>query len=359
MKRFIFAALLWSSSLFASEKVGVLFGSFGDIDNPKTELQDLVRNTLTDPDILPLHPWLRRGIADLGWYRDRRGLFEEYAAIGGKSDMRRRSKEQAEKVAAILRDKGLDAAGYAGFTMTFPFVSEALSQAKADGVSKLVVIYQGAQYSKVTTQILFRHVREYLKAHPEWDVEVTGVRSFSDDPRFFDLVNARLVRSLSEQFSSTSPENVCIFLPMHGQIKRLIEEGDPYEKQALRLVKKIEGAFTNNVVSYGFQNHDEIPFIAWTTPNTDTALADLTHKNCEGLLINGLLSFTVDSLETLYDHAIDEPNVYLQALSQRRKQPVKVYVEPMFNGSDDFVSFMSEMTIEALQGTGDLIDLRQ
>jgi protoheme ferro-lyase len=176
-----------------------------------------------------------------------------------------RAQSQATAVADALTARGIPTTAYTGFTMTFPFVREALDQARTDGIDKLVVIYQGAQYSKVTAQILFRHVREYRAKHPEWDVDVVAIRSFSDDPRFYDLLKSRFDRSLNS-FQGVSPDDVCIFLPMHGQVARLIQEGDPYEKEAMRIVNKVKEEYGSNRVSYGFQNHDEIPFIKWTKP---------------------------------------------------------------------------------------------
>jgi protoheme ferro-lyase len=168
-----------SSTAFAH--VGVLIGSFGDIDHPKTELRSFVRKTLTDPDILPLPAWARHSIANIGWYIERSSLFEKYAAIGGSSHMRRESHHQAMQVQHELRLKHRDATVYSGFTMTFPFVEDALTQAQADGVTRLIVLHQGAQYARDTVGILMRHVQEYIKNHPGWQVEVHGVMSFSDD----------------------------------------------------------------------------------------------------------------------------------------------------------------------------------
>ena len=341
------------------DRVGVLFGSFGDIDQPETELQGFLRNTLTDPDVLPLHPWLSASIADLGWYIERRGLLEEYAAIGGRSGMRQRSAVQAEAVAEALRAEGYDAKSYVGFTMTQPFVKDALARAQADQVKRLVVGYQGAQYSKVTAQIVFRHVREYLAAHPEWQVDVVGIRSFSDDRRFLDLLTKRIDSGLSNRFPNIDTKKLCVFLPMHGLVNRLVKEGDPYVPQVLRNVEALKEYYGADRVHFGFQNHDEIPFLGWTRPNTDDALTQVVQSGCSGVLINGLVSFTVDSLETLYDHQIDEPNRIADEAKRLGKPAPKVVVQSMFNADADFVALMGELIIEALGGRGDLENLRQ
>lgn len=242
--------------------------------------------------------------------------------------------------------------------MTFPFVAEALTKAQADGVNKLYVFYQGAQYSKVTGQIVFRHVKEYLTRHPEWNVQVTAIKSFTDDPRFLDLIAARIDRQLRTSFASYGTEEVCLFFPMHGNVERLSREGDPYVPQIQRVVDGLRARYPSSPLFIGFQNHDEIPFLKWTQPTTDTTLATVAEHSCRGVLINGLISFTVDSLETLYDHAIDEPQVLLQETAKKSRSPKFVVVEKMFNDDQDFVELMANLVEEAGQGQGDLAILR-
>ena len=350
----IFAA----TNSFAVEKVGVFFGSYGDIDDVDTELRTLVRNTLTDPDVLPLPAWMRATIADAGWYIEKKGLLEEYAAIGGSSGMRARSKAQADAVAGVLRDRGYDATGYTGFTMTFPYVAETLAQAQRDGVQKLFVYYQGAQYSKVTGYIVFRNVKEYLAHHPEWKVEVIGIQSFTDDQRFVDLIAKRIDHQFKASLSDYKPEDVCLFFPMHGNVERLVREGDPYIPQVMRVVERLKSRYPTSPLYIGFQNHDEIPLLKWTQPTTDNALSLVATNECRAVLINGLISFTVDSLETLYDHAVDEPKVLHEATLKAGRPEKYVVVEKMFNLDHDFVTFMADLAEETTRGQGDFVTLR-
>lgn len=360
MSRAIFLCFgfLATQGVLASDKIGVLFGSYGDIDDVNTELRPFIRATLTDPDVLPLPPWARATIADAGWYMEKKGIQEEYAAIGGRSNMRATSKAQAEAVAAELGHRGYDATAYTGFTMTFPFVDEALTKAQADGVGKLYVFYQGAQYSKVTGQIVFRHVKEYLARHPEWNVNVIAIKSFTDDPRFLDLITKRIDHQLKTSFADYANDDVCLFFPMHGNVERLSREGDPYVPQIERVIDGLRARYPSSPIFVGFQNHDEIPFLKWTQPTTDTALANVADHACRAVLINGLISFTVDSLETLFDHAIDEPRVLLQETNKNGRSPKPVVVEKMFNDDRDFVDFMASLVEDAQKGQGDLAILR-
>ncbi|MBM4253832.1 MAG: ferrochelatase, partial [Deltaproteobacteria bacterium] len=152
-------------------------------------------------------------------------------------------------------------------------------------------------------------------------------------------------------------EDVCIFLPLHGLVDRLVKEGDPYVPQVMRVIDELKQSYGAHRVSYGYQNHDEIPFIRWTQPTTDKALAAVAASDCRGVLINGGVSFTVDSLETLYDHRVDEPARLAEEARRLGRVSPRIVVQPMFNAASDFVALMATIVREALVGQGDLESL--
>lgn len=335
-----------------SKKIGVLFGSYGDVDHP-SEVRELVLNTVGDPDVVPLPGFLRKIIAQLGWIKDKKGILAEYAAIGNKTNMRANSQAQADLVANYLDSLGYDATGYAGFTMTFPYIDEAMDKIRADGVEKLIVFYQGAQYSQVTGYIVFRDVEAYLDANPGWDIEVTAVKSFSDDDRFTDLIIDRIDNRMATAFPQADESEVCVFLPAHGNIYKWIDKGDPFYDQVLSVFDRIEAAFPDADVSYGFQNHDEMPFSKWTQPTADVALDELALQDCPYVIINGMASFTVGSLETIYDHGIAEVE-YLHEQSIANGMDKEIVVEGVFDADPVFANYLAQVAMEALHGMGDI-----
>jgi ferrochelatase len=338
-------------------RVGVLFSSFGDIDDP-SEAQDYVIKTLTNPSVIPLPELLRFKIAHLAWTIRGPQILEKYKAIGGRTNYRAVSQKQADLVASKLREYGYDARGYTGFTFTFPFIHEALKKAQDDGVTQLVVVNQGAQYANVTTQLEFREVRAYLEKHPEWPVQITGIRQFSEDYRFRDLMAQSIQKRIKQDFAQVRPENLCIFLPMHGNLIQAIDAGDPSYDEMLRVAQDLQARFSNNTVSYGFLNQDDMPFFTWTKPKDADALRELVQKGCQNILINGRITFTIDSVESLYDQAIVEKNLVQQFAAEFRVTQPKVTVEKMFNLEWEFINFQAQIISEALQGRGDLERIR-
>ncbi len=341
-----------AGSRFDHKKIGVLIGSYGDVDDP-SEARGLAVNTLEDPDVVPLPGFLRTIIARLGWEMKKNSILEEYAAIGNQTGLRANTTLQAEGVAQRLRAMGLDAHAYTGFTQISPSVEDALRQAQADGMEALVVFYQGAQYSRATSYLVFRDTRQYLAKHPEWKVEAVAVRSFSNDQRFRDLMVDNIQGRIEESFPGVPPEDVCVFLPMHGNITIWIERGDPFLDQALNLLNYLREAFPRSYVSHGFQNHSELPVVKWTEPEWDSAADELVQQPCSKVLINGQATFTVDSLETLYDHDIMIRN-YIMEKARERGRDVEVVNDKMLNAQPAFLDLLAALAREALEFKGDI-----
>lgn len=334
-------------------RVGVLLSSFGDIDAPE-EARDFVIKTLMDPDVTPLPFLLRLKVANLGWILREAQIRNSYESIGWRTNYRQVSRAQADIIAEKLRAEGYDARGYIGFNFTFPFINDTLDEVRRDGITHLIVVNQGAQYSRVTTGLIFRDIRQYLAKHQDWQVRAIGIRRFDENSGFLNLLVKSIESRIKKSFSGIPPENLCIFLPIHGNLSAWTEAGDPYIHQALDSATKIKSYFSRSIVAYGFLNHEEIPLLTWSQPNDSLVLRQLVEQGCPNILINGRISFTVDSIESLHDQGVAEPR-FVRAVSQELgRTPPHMTVESMFNLEEDFLNFQATLVKEALQGHGDL-----
>ncbi len=346
------AMLFSTSALAATEKIGVLFSSFGDVDQAE-EVEPFVKKTLGDPDVVPVPQFVKPILTRLGWKMSKKDVLAEYEAIGWATHFRESSQKQAQQVASIMRERGYDALGYSGFTMTFPFIAETLGKIQHDNVQRLVIFYQGAQWSRPTSYVVYRETARYLAAHPEWNVRVTMVRSFSDDTRFRNLIIDDIQSRLNTDFLGVSPNDVCIVLPAHGNPTKYNDAGDPAYDQMLGVFAAVRKSFPQYKVFHGFQNHSELPGLTWTQPQMDEVMKSVGKDQCNNVLINGRTSFTIDSLETLYDHAIGEV-ADLHSVAPHKR----VLVEKMFNEELPFSTLMADLAVEAMQGKGALAELR-
>jgi protoporphyrin/coproporphyrin ferrochelatase len=328
-------------------KVGILFASYGDVDKPE-EVENYVKSAIRDPDVSPIPFYLKGIVAELGWLLQGKSAAEEYRVIGG-SNYRASSRAQADMVQKQLANQGLEAKTYIGFVFTYPYIRETMAKIQEDGITDLVLFYQGGQYSKVTQYINVREVKTYLKNHPEYTPRVTVVKSFSDDPRFRDLLADSISKGVSEFFPGEKPSDVCVYLPAHGLPMYLPENGDPAFGQMIAAYKDMKARFPEHLVVTGYQNHAELG-AKWTLPDSDEQAHWLAAgADCPNVFISGRISFTIDNIETLYDEAVGQRETILKA-----RPDTKVAVQKAFNSEPDFVNFLAELSIEALNGIGDL-----
>jgi len=335
------------SSIASERKIGILFASYGDVDKPE-EVPGYIKAALSDPDVAPIPGFLKGIVGQLAATFGSKSAADEYRVIGG-SKYRASSRAQADLVADEFRKSGMNVSTYTGFVFTYPFIRETMAKIQEDGITDLVVFNQGAQYSKVTQEINLREIRKYLKVHSEYQPNVTAVLSFSDDPRFRDLLADSIRNGLEENFAKIDPADVCIFLPAHGLPQYLPDNGDPAYGQMIAAFEDMKSRFKGHLVVTGFQNHSELG-AKWTLPDSENQAHFLAASaDCPNVLINGRISFTVDNIETLYDEGVSQRNTILAA-----RPETKVVVQKSFNSEKSFVSLIKAITLEALDGRGDV-----
>lgn len=331
----------------AEKRIGILFSSYGDIDSPD-EVKGYVQAVLRDPDVTPIPGFLKGIVAQFAGAFGTKGSEDEYRVIGG-SKYRATARAQADRVAEEFIKSGVEVKTYTGFVFTYPFIRETMEKIQSDGITDLIVFNQGAQYSKVTQGVNIREVKTYLSKHPEYQPNVTAVRSFSDDPRFRDLLADSIRNGLAENFAKVPANDVCIYLPAHGLPNYLPENGDPAYGQMLRAYEDMKARFPTHLVVTGFQNHSELG-AKWTLPDSEEQAHFLAASaDCPNVLINGRISFTVDNIETLYDEGVSQRETILKA-----RPETNVVVQKSFNSESAFVNFIKEIASEALSGKGDL-----
>jgi protoheme ferro-lyase len=80
---------------------------------------------------------------------------------------------------------------------------------------------------------------------------------------------------------------------------------------------------------------------------------NIAKDSCLNVIIDGRVSFTVDSLETLFDHAINEKGI-IQDLDRDKN----IAVQSMFNDHEGFAELLKDIAMEGLEGKGDIEYLR-
>jgi protoheme ferro-lyase len=341
-------------------KVGVLLTSHGDIDDPGTQLRGYVREAVLRNPGLPLPASVRPVVDAIGWPLQKPNLLSQYGATG-PTHYDANSQKQAAALTTALKDQGIEARAYVGYNFTHPNIEDAVRQMKEDGVTDVVVFNQGAQNSIATMGESVHEVQQAIERLPDWDVRVSAVNSFSDDPRFRKLLADRLAEDAQKAFPGAAPKDVLIFLTSHGLPQHLIDKGDRATKQMLSAYAAIRDDLVARgyQVEHGFLNDDFFPGARWTSPKAvDRAqqiVDDVTLGKCEApkhVLLDGRLSFTVHHRATLFD-----ANVQTRAVLEEPRGPAwnrfpgaEVKLAPNFDGDPGLAALYAELTAEALAG---------
>jgi ferrochelatase len=338
-------------SAASTEKVGLLFASHGDIDNPDTQLEDYIKVSFQKNVGIPLPMWTRKLLDDPA-YRLSVGIVRKQYDIIGPTRYYANSLEQIEVINKELEALIPGAKAYVGFNFTTPFIDDTLEQMRKDGVTKIVVINKGAQFSYASSGENMEDVLKWLKKNPSYDPEVVGLAHYGQDPRFTEVMAKSLREDIAKAFPGKSPSEVCILLGSHGLPQWLINTGDTAVTQMKGSVVELRKAMPEYHIYHGFLNDDFFPGAKWVSPKAIEIAPQTLKDGCKNVALDGRLSFTTHHRATQYDM-----NVEVKELLA--KSGVSSTLLPNFDTNIDHAKLIASLTKETLEYKGAAIPLKK
>ncbi|KAI8469308.1 MAG: ferrochelatase-domain-containing protein [Monoraphidium minutum] len=326
-------------------KAGVLLLNLGGPDT-LDDVRPFLFNLFSDEAIIRLPPplrFLQPVIAYIIAALRAPKSAEGYAAIGGGSPLRAVTEEQADHLRRALRRKGLAGAEvYVGMRYWQPSAEEALQQAVADGVTRLVVLPLYPQYSISTTGSSLDQVSRLLADRPALaGLETAVIPSWYARPGYVSAM-AGLIEEQLDEFDD--PGQVRVFFSAHGVPRSYVEEaGDPYREQMEECISLITAELSRrgrpNPHTLAYQSR--VGPVEWLRPYTDDAIRELGRGGCDSLLAVPV-SFVSDHIETLEEMDMEYRELALESgVRQWRRVPAL--------GTDPaFIDDLAEAVLEAL-----------
>src|SRR5262249_18310171 len=114
---------------------------------------------------------------------------------------------------------------YVAFSAWTPYIREAVAQAKADGVRRLVGVSLFPQWCSATTGSVFHDLR---KAAREAGLPLLEVDRYPQDPQYLDALASTVTEALRR---FPDPSKAHVLFSAHGVPVSIIEKGDPYERE--------------------------------------------------------------------------------------------------------------------------------
>jgi ferrochelatase len=221
-------------------------------------------------------------------------LRARYAAIGGRSPLLDRTREQA---AALRQRLGDGISVLLGMRHWHPYIKDVLAHAAAQGVRRVVAVALAPHYSRMSIGAYQRKIDE-----GRGPIEVATVAQWFDHPWFLDAVAER-VRSALDRFPAPVRDQVPIVFTAHSLPQRILAEGDPYPDQLRASVEGVMERVGSHPYRFAFQSAGQSPE-PWLGPDAGAALARLAGDGAEQVLICPI-GFVADHLEVLYDVDIE------------------------------------------------------
>ncbi len=222
-------------------------------------------------------------------------LRARYAAIGGRSPLLDRTREQAE---ALSRRLGDETPVLVGMRHWHPYIKEALTDAAHRGICRAVAVALAPHYSRMS-------IGAYQGAIDDarGPVEVAFVPHWFDHPQFLDAVAER-VREALRRFPRRVQDQVPIVFTAHSLPERILADGDPYTHQLRASVAGVMARVAgDHQHEFAFQSAGRSNE-AWLAPDAGAVVERLA-SNGERHVLFCPIGFVADHLEVLYDVDIE------------------------------------------------------
>jgi len=269
--------------------------------NNLNEVEMFLHNMFNDPYIIRTKSkLLRRFIAGMITLTRPEKSQDIYRQIGGKSPL----VELTRKLVSGLSEAvGSDVVVDFVMRYTPPMAHEVCTRLKEQGIEKVYLIPLYPQYSSTTTQSSLDDFEE--SAHKiGWDVITVEIKHFFANKTY----NRCLVERIKEALGSDQAESFDIIFSAHGLPQKIVDQGDPYQRQVIAHVGLIEESMKTmglnfNAVHLAYQS--KVGPMKWLEPSLESALHSLENKR----VIIVPIAFTVDNSETDFELSIEYAEV--------------------------------------------------
>lgn len=273
-------------------------------------------NLFSDPDIfrLPLARLTQRPFAALVSRRRAAEAAKGYAAIGGRSPLLENTRAQAQALQTALAVRRPIPAGsgsveisrretsapladvYICMRYWHPMAPEVVATLKTRGYRRVILLPLYPQYSMTTTGSSANEFERECRRQ-NFQPEIRLIRSWYDQPAYQDAIVATLKRELAA-FPDPDPERVELLLSAHGLPRKIVDAGDPYEKQIVATAAALRLKLGWPHVTLCYQSR--VGPLEWLKPYTEEVIRAKGRAGVRQMLVYPI-AFVSDHVETLYE----------------------------------------------------------
>ena len=299
------------------------------------EVQPFLKALFSDRDLiqLPGGALLQRAFARLIAARRAPRVKQRYARIGGGSPLVATTRQQARLLQARLASTG-DFRVEVAMRYSEPRAERAVASLAEQGVRRCVALPLYPHYSSATTGSSHKDLRRALAASGA-SIRLLEIDDFHDNDRYLDALAARV----NEGLEGLGGE-VTVLFSAHSLPRRLVQRGDPYQRQVEATVAGIVERLELKRWRLGYQSRSGP--VRWLDPDTLQLIDELARGGERRLLVVPV-SFVSDHIETL--HEIDVEMRHYAA-----QRGIETFARaPSLNDDDAFIEALQQLVLERLE----------
>ncbi|MDX9795823.1 MAG: ferrochelatase, partial [Arcobacteraceae bacterium] len=248
--------------------------------------------------------------------------WENYAAIGGKSPINELTQQLIDKLQKSLPDIYVTQA----MRYTPPFAAKCVEQIKQKGIKEVILLPLYPQYSTTTTKSSV----EDFEAIAKEAFSIRVIEPFYKN----DTYNSAIIDEICSKVDN--PHEYNLIFSAHGLPQKIVNAGDPYEKQVNEHVEILKNKLLDLNVQFQSVNlayQSKVGPLKWLEPSLESSLEQFENKK---VLIYPI-AFIIDNSETHYELGIE----YKEVAHDLKIKEYKVC--SCVNDSEKFIKAIKEL----------------
>ncbi|WP_323587028.1 ferrochelatase [Aliarcobacter butzleri] len=272
-----------------NKKALVLLNMGGARD--KSELKMFLTNMFNDENILTIkNTFIRKMVASFITNSRLESAWKNYEKIGNHSPINPLTEQLVNK----CNDKIENYKTYQVMRYTPPFAKEIISQMKKDGIKEVLLLPLYPQYSTTTTKSSLEDFIKFAKN----SFSISSIETFYKNDKFNECIVNEILNNVEDETSYN------LVFSAHGLPQKIVDAGDPYEKQMNDHVKILSEELQKRGKSFKSINlayQSKVGPLKWLEPSLENMLKNFKNEN----VIIYPLSFIVDNSETVFELDIE------------------------------------------------------
>ncbi|MCT7588460.1 ferrochelatase [Aliarcobacter butzleri] len=304
-----------------NKKALVLLNMGGARD--KSELKMFLTNMFNDENILTIkNAFIRKMVASFITNSRLESAWKNYEKIGNHSPINPLTEQLVNK----CNDKIENYKTYQVMRYTPPFAKEIISQMKKDGIKEVLLLPLYPQYSTTTTKSSLEDFIKFAKN----SFSISSIETFYKNDKFNECIVNEILNNVEDETSYN------LVFSAHGLPQKIVDAGDPYEKQMNEHVKILSEELQKRGKSFKSINlayQSKVGPLKWLEPSLENMLKNFKNEN----VIIYPLSFIVDNSETVFELDIEYKEI-------AHEIGIKEYkVCSCVNDSDEFIEAIKDI----------------